>query len=80
MKARLNRIKREIDKFSPYPLFYSFVMSELEKELFDKKVKQSKVYLEFGMGGSTFRVLEKSKAKIYSIDSTGNITEEKIKP
>jgi hypothetical protein len=45
-------------------------MSPEEKALFDKRVKNSRYYLEFGMGGSTFRVLQKSEAKVYAIDSS----------
>jgi len=65
-------IRRKLDIYSPRPQFYSFVMSENEKLLFDKTVKNSKHYLEFGAGGSTLRVLQYSKAKIYSTDSDLN--------
>ena len=65
----INLIKK-LDIYSPYPLFYKFRMTESEQEVFDKYVKNSKHYLEFGSGGSTLRVLQKSKAKIYSIESS----------
>jgi hypothetical protein len=45
-------------------------MSPGEIALFDKTIEEAKVYLEFGMGGSTFRALLKSRAKVYSIDSS----------
>jgi len=70
LKERIKSLIKEIDKFSPHPLFYSFVMTEGERKLFDTTVAGSKVYLEFGMGGSTFRVLLRSKAKVFSIDSS----------
>jgi hypothetical protein len=60
---------RGVDRFSPYPLFYPFVMSDNEKKVFDKAIKHSKNYLEFGLGGSTLRALQKSGAKIYSVES-----------
>lgn len=62
----------KIDRYSPRPNFYSFVMSEKEILLFDKTIRNSKVYLEFGTGGSTLRTLLNSKAKIYSVDSDLN--------
>lgn len=70
IKATLNKIITKIDKRVPYPMFYSFVMTENEKKLFDKTIQNSSYYLEFGMGGSTFRTLQKSKAIVYSIDSS----------
>lgn len=59
-----------IDRYSPYPLFYSFVMSTPEKRMFDRHIKNSKYYLEFGSGGSTIRVLLRSQATIYSVESS----------
>jgi hypothetical protein len=44
-------------------------MSEGEIALFDKYIKHSKNYLEFGSGGSTIRALLKSRTKVYSVDS-----------
>ncbi len=69
-KDRIKNLIKGADKFSPRPFFYSFVMTEGERKLFDTTVAGAKVYLEFGMGGSTFRVLLRSKAKVYSIDSS----------
>jgi hypothetical protein len=71
-KSFFEEFKREMDFYSPKPKFYSFVMSENEIMLFDIIVNRSKVYLEFGMGGSTLRTLQNSKANIYSIDSDLN--------
>ncbi len=61
---------RRIDLHSPWPIFYPWVMSKKEKEIFDSTIKKSKGYLEFGSGGSTIRALQKSNAKIYSVDSS----------
>ena len=58
-----------LDVLSPYPIFYSFVMRREEKDLFNKYIKDSKYYLEFGSGGSTFNVLQRSKAIIHSVDN-----------
>ncbi len=59
-----------IDNLLPIPLFHPFRMTKKEKILFDKTISHSSLYLEFGMGGSTFRVLKKSEAQVVSIDSS----------
>lgn len=59
-----------VDKKKDNPVRYSFVMHDDEKEFFTEIIKDSKNYLEFGMGGSTFHVIKNSEAKIYSIDSS----------
>lgn len=59
-----------MDQFSPYPLFYPFIMSDGERAIFDQAIKTSRHYLEFGLGGSTLRALQKSKAKIYTVESS----------
>lgn len=48
---------------------YDVVMTDNEKRLFVKIIKNSKNYLEFGIGGSTFSALENSKARVYSVES-----------
>ena len=77
MKRYINFGKRKImefikflDRFSLYPLFYPWVMTKAEKAGFDKVIKNSKQYLEFGSGGSTIRAVLKSKARIWSVDSS----------
>ncbi len=70
LKAMAKAIVRKIDLFSPYPLFYPFVMSDNEKALFDEAIKGSRHYLEFGLGGSTIRAIQKSKAMIYTVESS----------
>ena len=70
IKKAIKNFIVKIDKRLPNSLFYTFVMSPKEKKLFDEMVRNSAVYLEFGMGGSTFRTLQKSKAIIYSADSS----------
>lgn len=59
-----------IDKNKDIPERYSFIMHDDEKDFFTKNIVDSKNYLEFGMGGSTFHVLKNSDATIYSIDSS----------
>ncbi len=70
LKTGLKKILRKLDQLSPYPLFYPFVMSCNEKAIFDKLIKESRHYLEFGMGGSTIRAIQKSKAMIYTVESS----------
>jgi hypothetical protein len=70
LKRKFKNLRKKLDIYAPNPSFYSFIMSKAEVELFDRTIINSKAYLEFGMGGSTFRALQKSKAKIYSIDSS----------
>jgi len=67
--SKVEKIKMRLDQFSPYPLFYPFRMSENEKIIFDETIKNSLNYLEFGLGGSTLRAIQKSKAKIYTVES-----------
>ena len=69
-KFSIKEVFRQLDKYSPFPLMYSFRMSEAEKALFNKQIRNSEVYYEFGMGGSTFHVLKNSNACVYSIDSS----------
>ena len=71
--ALITRIKQAIkrlDQFSPYPIFYPFRMSKNEIAVFDKSIKGSKHYLEFGLGGSSLRAIQKSKAIIYTVESS----------
>lgn len=63
-------LKHRLDRLSPYPLFYPFVMTQKEKVVFDGAINKSHHYLEFGLGGSTLRAIQKSKAKIYTVESS----------
>lgn len=69
-KKKVKAIIKTLDWYSPYPILYKFAMSNNEQEVFNKYIKNSKSYLEFGSGGSTLRALQKSKAKIYSVESS----------
>lgn len=71
-KSKVKNVIRKLDKISPYPIFYPFIMSEAEKAVFDEAIKQSKYFLEFGLGGSSLRALQKSKAKIYTVESSSD--------
>ncbi|MFW6276885.1 MAG: hypothetical protein ACOC2K_04315, partial [Bacteroidota bacterium] len=64
------RVVRELDKYLPTPIFYIFMMTPEERILFDSVIKDSTNYLEFGIGGSSIRTLIKSKANIYTIDTS----------
>ena len=70
IKRKFNFLLSRLDMFSFYPVYYSFVMSTNEKRVFDELISQSKNYLEFGLGGSSLRALLKSKAKIFSVESS----------
>ena len=70
MKQLLKKILVKFDKLSPHPIFYQFVMSRDERVIFDRSIKESVCFLEFGLGGSTLRAIQKSKAIIYSVESS----------
>ena len=76
-KTVFNKAKRQLkvaiktlDMYSPYPVFYSFIMTDAEKKMLLKYIKDSKNYLEFGAGGSTIKVLKNSKTVIHSVESS----------
>lgn len=48
---------------------YDFIMKPEERDLYDRYVQPARVYVEYGMGGSTFRAAEMSHAQIFSVDS-----------
>lgn len=69
----IRSIKKTVDKLDrslPSPRRYRLIMSKNEIELFDNLIQKSQHYLEFGMGGSTIRALIKSKAKVYTVESS----------
>lgn len=70
LKNKVKTVIEKLDRYSPYPLFYPFLMSNDEKAFFDSVIKNSQVYLEFGLGGSSLRAIQKSKAKIYTVESS----------
>lgn len=70
LKALIKRTLIRLDPLSPYPRYYPFRMSENEKAIFDEAIKESRHYLEFGLGGSTLRAIQKSKAMIYTVESS----------
>ena len=69
-KSKVKQVVCSLDKFSPYPVFYQFIMSKAEISIFDEAIKNSQHYLEFGLGGSTIRAIQRSKAKIYTVESS----------
>lgn len=71
-KAKIKRTIHRLDKLSPYPVFYPFVMSNDEKVVFDEAIRNSNHYLEFGLGGSSLRAIQKSKANIYTVESSSD--------
>lgn len=54
----------------PTPIHYPFRMSAKEKLMFDENIKQCRNYLEFGLGGSTLRALQKTDAIVHVVESS----------
>jgi hypothetical protein len=52
------------------PKYFDVCMSSNEKEFFIENITDSKNYLEFGAGGSTFLVLLNSQARVVSVESS----------
>lgn len=48
------------------------IMTDLERELFINTIKNSKYYLEFGGGGSTFLILKSTDAKVICVEGDIN--------
>lgn len=70
LEEKVKNIINRLDKLSPYPRLYPFIMSDDEKKAFDEVIRKSGHYLEFGLGGSSLRAIRKSKAKIYTVESS----------
>lgn len=73
--ATIKTVLLKYDQISPIPVLYrihNFKMTDEEIALFNKTVKSSKHYLEFGLGGSTIQALRKSKAQVYTMDSSAD--------
>lgn len=70
LKSKVKKTIQRLDKLFPYPLFYPFIMSHDEKIVFDEAIKKSRHYLEYGLGGSSLRAIQKSKAIIYTVESS----------
>jgi hypothetical protein len=60
----------DINSRRAIPILYTVRMTSSERDLFDRTLKESANYLEFGMGGSTVRALLKSNAYVHAIDSS----------
>lgn len=69
MKKLLSKINIIQNQLRAVPKEYPFVMYEEEKVLLKKYLKNSRKYLEFGLGGSTLFALINSNANIVSIDT-----------
>lgn len=66
----IQRLHLAVNSISPIPFLQPFKMTQKEKELFNRIISQSKHYLEFGMGGSTFHVLKHYRTHVHAIDSS----------
>ncbi|MDR1473926.1 MAG: hypothetical protein LBI41_05200 [Lactobacillales bacterium] len=49
---------------------FAWAMTKNERKLFIKYIKGSKIYLEFGSGGSTISSIKNKVTKIYSVESS----------
>jgi hypothetical protein len=63
MKRKLSENGNDKDNFV-------WLMSSNERSMFKKYIGDSKIYLEFGTGGSTIAALGYANAKIYSVESS----------
>lgn len=76
MKKRIREIKEFIklylDKFSKTPKYYPIQLTISEQNTLISILKNTKNYLEFGAGGSTFLALLHSNAKITTVESDLN--------
>lgn len=63
--------KRRIarDKISMSPEYFPVELSENEKNFLIEAMRNSKKYLEFGSGGSTFLALLNTKIQVFSVES-----------
>lgn len=55
--------------YNDIPNKFPLIMTEKEQEILIKYIKQSKVFLEFGSGGSTFLSVIHGNCTIYSVES-----------
>ena len=71
-KKILKAISNLLDKFSENPTDYTTLNTVAERELFYHYIGKCscKNYLEFGAGGSTFDVLKRTDADVYSVESS----------
>lgn len=58
------------DKNSNNPESFTCLNEDAERELFFRYLEKSKVYFEFGSGGSTFKALNASIKQVYSVESS----------
>ena len=72
-KAYINKlISYQIHCQEDYPEIYPCALSPDEIQTLKKYLRESKNYLEFGAGGSTFIALSMPEPKIYSVESDLN--------
>lgn len=62
--------KEFLDRFSDNPKIFTTLNTDNERTLFFKYLNNSKIYFEFGSGGSTFYALKSPINKIYSVESS----------
>jgi hypothetical protein len=76
LKRKIKNFLIYINRNSVNPTYFHLEMTSSEKDLFEKILKKSISYIEYGMGGSTILALTKSQAKICSIESSESWCEE----
>ena len=57
-------------KNANYEKAFTWIMTENEQKLFKEYIRNAKIYLEFGSGGSTIVALNSVEGKIYSVESS----------
>ena len=69
----LNKIAEDFEELKKLKLNSTKpIMTDLERELFINTARNSKYYLEFGGGGSTFLVLKSTDAKVVCVEGDIN--------
>ena len=80
LEQKLKDKDQQIEKLMLYqihcqddnPEYFPIILTENEQNLLIKYLKRSKIYLEYGSGGSTFLALKESETKIFSVESDAN--------
>ena len=79
-KNRIFKLQTELGYISEWqqnfykanPLKYPIRLSEIEKTTIQSYIDNSKMYLEFGSGGTTFIAINSPKTKVVSVESDPN--------
>lgn len=70
LEQKEDLIESPEDKDSNNPSSFTCLNEDVEREVFFRHLEKSKVYFEFGSGGSTFKALNMPIKKVYSVESS----------